>query len=218
MGLTPSQGQVHASSWMDITITELLSRAVNYLAPLPWYRDFSFWNVIVLSLTAIALFWYSWETRKLRIEAQTTNKYSSRPMVVVRRITSAQGNSNWRDVIITNIGKGPALNIEARISQIHPNGGYTYLVDLSDDGKFNNLGAEKDQIIHRVTTIEAYLQAQGTNFSHGVQGKHVIIFTYEDIAGMKYHTVTLIENVRGVPTIKKTITGDYSSGKLKHIL
>lgn len=156
---------------------------------------------------------YTLETKKLRVEAQKTNKYSFRPVIVTKHITSEYGGR--RDLKIKNIGKGPALNIECRISQIHKDGGYTNLRDLNPNEKFNNLSADEVQTIRRVTTIDQYSKAEESEFKHGATGKFAIVFTYEDVVGFKYQTVTLIEIISGTPVIKTTITNEYDSGNLK---
>jgi hypothetical protein len=200
---------------MDATTSALLEKIVSYLVPSIWYKNLSFWNLVAVIITACIIVWYSWETRRLRIEAQKTNKYYFRPLVVSHYISSESGGRRY--LKIKNIGKGPALNIECRISQIHKKDGYTNLRALSPNEKFNNLNVDEKQTIKRITTIDLYSKANGSEFMYGVTNKFVIIFTYEDWAGFKYFTVTQIDVIEGEPVIKKTITDEYNSGNLKNI-
>ena len=195
---------------------QTFKQLISVLAPPPWYINLNYWNSFVLLITGIIITWYTIETRKLRIEAQKTNKYSFRPIIVAKYITSE--SMGRRELKIMNIGKGPALNIEFRISQIHKEGGYTNLRDLAPHEKFNNLSADEKQDIRRITTIGSYSKAEGSDFINGIKNKFAIIFTYEDIAGFKYQTTTLIEVVKGAPIIKKTITAEYDTGVLKKIV
>ena len=175
-----------------------------------------FWNLITLIVTAVIILWYTWETKKLREEAQRTNKLSFRPVVVPKYLSSVSNDS--RHMKIMNIGRGPALNIECRISQIHPNGGYTNLRDIAANEKFNNLSPDESQNLRGITTIDLYTQAKASEFKNGVQDKFAIIFTYEDIAKFPYNTVTLIEASDGNPVIKNTITNEYDTGNLASII
>lgn len=200
---------------MDATSSTLLKEIANHLTPPVWYSNYDIWNMLILSITALIIFLYTLETKKLRVEAQKTNKYSFRPVIVAKYIFSEYGGR--RDLKIKNIGKGPALNIECRISQIQKKGGYTNLRDLNPNEKFNNLSPDEMQIIRRITTIDQYSKAEESEFKHGIADKFVIIFTYEDIARFRYQTVTLIEMVGGTPVIKTTVTKEYDSGNLARI-
>jgi len=201
---------------MDASISVRLGEIAGYLATPIWYKNLDLWNIFALVITAGIIFWYTLETKKLRVEAQKTNKFTLRPVVVAKYITSE--SNGRRDLKMMNIGKGPALNIKCLISQIHINKGYTNLRDLASNEKFNNLGTDEKQAIRRITTIDLYRSADGSEFSHGIPGKFVIIFIYEDVAGYKYQTITLIEIIEGTPTIKTTVTDGYDSGKLKNIV
>lgn len=197
------------------TLATSLQQIATYLAPPVWYKNFELWNFLVLTITACIICWYTFETKKLRIEAQRTNKYSFRPIIVAKYITSSSGTT--RELKIKNVGKGPALNIEFRISQLHKNGGYTNLRDLNQNEKFNNLSADEQQSIRGISTIDLYCKANGSGFEHGIRDKFAIIFTYEDLAAFKYQTVTLIEVIAGTPVIKKSITDEYGSGSLRRL-
>jgi hypothetical protein len=60
---------------------------------------------IVLSLTFLAILWYSWETRGLKIQMRRQTELSLRPLVLIDWISSG-------GYILRNVGNGLALNIQ----------------------------------------------------------------------------------------------------------
>ncbi|MDP2693106.1 MAG: hypothetical protein Q8O88_05715 [bacterium] len=201
---------------MDTTTSVLLEKFIAHTALPIWYENFNFWLVIVGVISVCLLCWYASETQKLRVEAQKTNKYSFRPVVVAKYISTLFNGS--RELKMMNIGKGPALNIECRISQIMRNKGYTNLKDINANEKFNNLATDEKQTLRKITTIDQYIGAQGSEFSHGLRDIFAIIFVYEDVSKSRYQTVTLIEVMNGTPVIKRSIAAEYNSGRLKNII
>ena len=81
-------------------------------------------NIYILLLTAIIIFWYSYETFLLRKESQKNTVLGVKPILVIYRYNTIGPNG---ELEIGNIGNGPSLNIEFRISQFHHSGGYTNL-------------------------------------------------------------------------------------------
>lgn len=201
---------------MDASISANVNKLIEYLKPPQWYQNLNLWNLLILFITACIIVWYTYETKKLRIEAQKTNKYSFRPIVILDKIYGEY--NGLREIKIKNIGKGPALNIESRISQINSKREYLNLRELILNEKFNNLNENGEKTLSRIRTIDQYLKANQTEFQYGIDSKFVIIFTYEDIVDFNYQTIILIENINGNPIIKKTITDEYNSGVLKKIL
>ncbi len=187
------------------TTSAELSQIINLLKPSPFYFDINFWNLIILAITAIIILWYTIETKKLREEAQKTNKYSFRPIIVIKSISPYVANS-WT-VKINNIGKGPALNIESRICELNSEGKYKRMRELLPNEKFNNLEEKSGHTISGITSINKLLNEK----------KFTIFFTYEDSARFKYQTMVVVEVFNRNPTVRKTVTAELISDKLVQI-
>jgi hypothetical protein len=125
---------------------------------------------------------------------------------------------------IKNIGKGPALDIELRLSQVHPSGGLTNLRNMIDgDAERNllNLG-ESDRIeLGGSDTIRAYAFAQEPDYRWGERDVFAAIGTYADINRRPYYTLSL---VRTFPNgserslvMKSTKTAYYGSGNIEKL-
>ena len=98
--------------------------------------------------------------------------------------------------MLKNIGKGAALNIELRISQIHPNGGFTNLRNFAGDKQrelFNLGEGEKQSTASFCEIIEDYQNVDKPNFSYGVKGVFAVVATYEDIDRNPYYTISLMK-------------------------
>jgi len=60
---------------------------------------------IILSLTFLAILWYAWETRGLKIQIIRQTELSLRPLVLIDWISPGK-------YVLKNIGNGPALDIQ----------------------------------------------------------------------------------------------------------
>ncbi len=70
-------------------------------------------SIVVLGITAIGIFWYSFETMGMKQEMINTNRINIRPILVfyIRRSGKNQDGSNWR-LRLRNTGNGPAFNLK----------------------------------------------------------------------------------------------------------
>lgn len=96
------------------------------------------WEVATLMLTAVFVAWYTIETQKLREATQESNRLSAkmRAEMVIANTLSIQpgvvinyerGEHGNRYLVVSNIGKGPAINL-----RIESKSG-DYLFDLDTD-------------------------------------------------------------------------------------
>ena len=69
-------------------------------------------SVIGVCFTLVAVCYYTYETLRLRRAAQRQNEISIEPALAVYIREFAHGNP--RQVVIENVGRGPAFNIEIR--------------------------------------------------------------------------------------------------------
>ena len=165
----------------------------------------------ILVITAIIILWYATETFLLRKEAQRNTLISVKPILVIY-------NYAVGDLHIGNIGNGPALNIEFRISQFHQSGGYTnlrnFLRSISD--KMYNL--KKDEDWHIETDNDLFLDYISTtkpDFQYGIKNNFAIILVYNDMFGNRYHTIVRVYKVKdNYFVLKQTLFGSYESGEL----
>lgn len=65
---------------------------------------------IILSLTFVAIIWYSWETRRIANQIVKQNQLQLSPFLVVY----FRGDGSAKKFRIRNLGKGVALNIQIR--------------------------------------------------------------------------------------------------------
>jgi len=70
----------------------------------------------LLGITLIAIIWYAWETRKLRMETVRQTELSQRPFVMIFE-------TDLNKIKYKNSGQGIALNISIKPFE---NGGYTF--------------------------------------------------------------------------------------------
>jgi len=175
-------------------------------------------SIVVLWFTAITILQYTKETYWLKqINVKQLN-YQKRPILKIL------SHGEWAcSFMLENIGKGPALNIELRISQIHPNGGFTNLRNLAEDERRElfNLGEREEQSTTSFCEIiDDYQKAEKLDFSYGVKGVFAVIATYEDIDRNPYYTISLLKvrPERNDYILKTTKTGGYKSGELEKII
>jgi hypothetical protein len=80
----------------------------------PWIAQnwgrYKFYNLFFIFVTGGVIFWYTKETQKLREETQKQTELQLRPYVVLDIMTNADYGSEI--FVLSNIGKGIALNIE----------------------------------------------------------------------------------------------------------
>lgn len=162
--------------------------------------------------------YYAWQARRTTQEMNKQTNLQQRPIVEIL----PQGE--WAcSFMLKNIGRGAALNIELRVSQIHPNGGFTNLRNLAEDERrelFNLGGGEEQSTASFCEIIGDYLRAEKPDFSYGIKGVFAVIATYEDINRNPYYTISLLKvrPERNDYILKTTKTGDYKSGELEKIV
>jgi len=164
-------------------------------------------TIVILLLTGSVIFWYTLETKRTRL-------LSARPVL---KIVNTRSNGSLN---IKNIGKGPALNIELRISQVHRNGGRTNLrnlLELEQQRHFVNLGEGEGINTKGEGVVQKYIEAKGSDFAHGVRGVFIIVALYQDIYNEKYYTLTLFKIVGPDYILKKTFVGEYGRNSLPKI-
>ena len=175
-------------------------------------------SVIVLWFTAIAILQYTKETYWLKQVNIKQLNYQKRPILKIL------SRGEWAcSFMLKNIGKGAALNVELRISQIHPNGGFTNLRNLAEDERrelFNLGEGEEQSTTSFCEIIDDYRKAEKPNFSYGVKGVFAVIATYEDINRNPYYTISLLKvrPERNDYILKTTKTGSYKSGELEKVI
>lgn len=165
----------------------------------------------ILVITALIIFWYATETFLLRKESQRNTLISVKPILVIY-------NYAIGDLHIGNIGNGPALNIEFRISQFHQSGGYTnlrnFLHDISD--KIFSLKKGEDwQIDVDNNLFLDYLSATKSDFQYGIKNNFAIILIYNDMFNNRYQTIVRVYKVKdNYFVLKQTLYGSFESGEL----
>ncbi len=161
-------------------------------------------NSVILIVTAIIIYKYTCETNLLR-------KLSARPVL---KIINTKSNGSFN---IANIGKGPALNVELRISQVHKNGGRTNLRNLLENEEqrhFINLGENEEVNTKGEGTTYNYIKADKQGFEHGEKDFFQIVATYCDIYNKKHYTVALFKVIGQDYILKKTFVGEYNGSNL----
>lgn len=174
-------------------------------------------SISVLWFTTIVVIQYTKETYCLKqINIKQLN-YQKRPILKI--LTKGKWTYSF---ILKNIGQGAALNIELRISQIHPNGGFTNLRNLIKDEQrelFNLGTGEKQNTFSSRKIIEDYQKANKLNFFYGVKGVFAIIATYEDIDRNSYYTISLLKVriEKNDYILKTTKISSFKNGELEKI-
>lgn len=167
--------------------------------------------------TAYWIVAYTKETQLLREDALRQRIDSFRPVIAFEVAEPYK-------LAIRNIGKGPALDIELRLSQVHPNGGLTHLGNLivqEEERNLLNLGENEEAELRGSDNVRAYALAQEASMQWGQPGVFAAIATYSDINRLPYYTVSL---VRSLPSgterrlvLKSTKTADYGSGNIEKL-
>jgi hypothetical protein len=123
---------------------------------------------------------------------------------------------------VKNIGKGPALDIELRLTQVKEDGHLTNLrnfFEKDNERHLMNIGAGGSTEANGAKTVYDYVHAIKPPFAWGVKGVFAIVATYMDINGNPYFTLTLFNSVeqggQRFPILKRTKTGRYDSGDIE---
>ncbi len=144
------------------------------------------WEILTffaLFLTLMAVIWYAWETRKLRMETIKQTELSLRPFIV---ITFDPNASMQRGYKIENIGKGPALNVKIANIVIVKNLEYIFnSIDLI-------LPNEKHDIKGRIKVYESSTENSFVFMSHfqpeSADRSFDFIISYTNIFNDSYKT------------------------------
>lgn len=183
--------------------------------------------VISASFTGVSIFIFLFQLHLLRlqtqiIDAQTRDAIQQRidnfrPIVVFEVVDPYK-------LAIRNIGKGPAIDIELRLSQVHHNGGLTNLRNLvSTDMQRDllNLGESERTELRGSDNIRAYAFAQSPEWQWGQRDVFAAIATYSDINRRPYYTISLIRTFpNGAErklVLKSTKTANYERGNIEQL-
>lgn len=180
----------------------------------PWLP---FLEIAVLAFTAYWIVIYTRETQGLREDAFQQRIDSFRPVIVFQLAGPYK-------FAIHNIGKGPALDIELRLSQVHPNGGLTNLRNfIGEDVERNllNLGENGRAELGGSDNVRAYALAQAPEWRSGQRDVFVAIATYSDINRRPYYSVSLVHTIQSGAerrlVMKSTKAAYYGSGNIEKI-
>jgi hypothetical protein len=136
---------------------------------------------IILALTFIAIVWYAWETRGLKIQMIKQTELNLRPLVLIDWI-------NPEKYVLRNIGNGPAINIQVEEIMIVEVPELKYLfrrIDVIETREQRDLeilfgGREAD-------TFEL-----GAITPHSAVKSFTYSIKYTDLNGTKYESIGLI--------------------------
>lgn len=125
---------------------------------------------------------------------------------------------------IKNIGKGPAFDVELRLSQIHTSGGLTNLRNMigkEAERNLLNLGEGDRVALGGSDNIRDYAFAQEPDWRWGQRDVFAAIATYADINRRPYYTLSLIRTLPDGPernlVLKSTKTAYYGSGNIEKL-
>jgi hypothetical protein len=191
---------------------------------LPVLKDLRlFWiplaNVIVLAITAYWIVQSTEETRRIREDAYQQRIDSFRPIV-----TFEVADADDYKLALKNIGKGPALDAELRISQILLNGGLTNLQNLlvrEDERNLINLGEGQRVPLGGADILRKYALALDPSMKWGQPGVFAVVCTYSDINRLPYYTIAIVRTIENGPVrklvLKNTRTASYTSGTIERL-
>jgi len=144
-------------------------------------KEFHAWvpvmELLVLAYTACWIVKYTKETQLLRQEAIEQRIDGERPLVTFTLAAPYQLTSE-------NIRKGPALDVEFRLSQVHPNGHLTnlsYLISNDAERHILNLGENEHAGLGGSENVRAYAFAESPAMRWGTRDVFAAIATYEDV-------------------------------------
>ncbi len=201
----------------------------------------------ILLLTAALIAWYCIETQKLRSATEDNTKFteglltettegtrvaredlaevrdarllSVRPVVVIDPQGSRAAQRTGGDFVLENVGAGPELNVEMRISQIRPEDfGYTNLRNVLLQGSwdfFAMAGGDNKAAYIDYAVLAAYAEQTDGDFSYGLPEVFVLILSYVDVFENPYVTVveSLFSGGFGLAT-RRTQVASYATGEL----
>ncbi len=189
---------------------------------LPLLKDARlFWiplvNVIVLAVTAYWIVQSTEETRRIREDAYQQRIDSFRPIVTFEVVNSYK-------LALRNIGKGPALDAELRISQILLNGDLTNLQNLlarEDERNLINLGEGERVGLGGSDVVRMYSLAIDPSMKWGQPGVFAVVCTYSDINRLPYYTISIVRSIENGTerklVLKNTKTASYTSGTIEKL-
>ena len=174
-------------------------------------------STIVLWFTAIIILQYTKETHELKQLTARQLQYQQQPILKI--LVHPHSPEVLR---LRNIGKGAALNIELRITQIKEDGHLTNLRNLAEDDKRElfNIGEGEEQSTPTFMEIANYMKADRPDFAWGQKGIFAVVATYENINRSPFYTLAIFKlKASGNEYILKTTkTGDYSSGDIEKLV
>jgi hypothetical protein len=152
-------------------------------------HDIQFAVMLINSITFVALIWYCWETRRLRIIAQDQLEALSKPCLTIwadlrnqadaiLSMNQAVGNTVVRgddgSFVALNIGNGPALNVK-------------YI--------FRTLDAEGRKPRADPSYVPTLLPAQKVALPQPINaytGNYEIVFEFESFSGRSYQSIVTL--------------------------
>ncbi len=158
-------------------------------------------NNIILSLTFLALVWYSWETRRMVNQIVKQNKLQLSPFLVVY----FRGDGAAKKFRIRNLGRGVALNIQIKKVVLSQRERIYIIFNLPGT---NALKSEEERdlkfdILHREERISAKmlpnLDPEFANRDYNLKTE------YEDINGDKY--ITILKTGKSGVKVEEYLTG-----------
>ena len=174
-------------------------------------------ELLLLAFTAYWIWLYTTETQRLRQDGVELRIDAVRPVIAFTVI-------NPYKLSVTNIGKGPAMDIELRLSQVQPTGGLTNLANLlTQDAERDllTLGEAATANLGGSETIRQYAVAQDPSMRWGQHEVFAAIATYVDINRRPYYTLSLIRSIAEGPerrlVLKATKTAYYGSGDIEKL-
>lgn len=152
---------------------------------------------LVLSLTFIAILWYSYETRKMRWEITSQRQFEQRPVLVVyKRIINS--NETFR---IRNVGRGIAFSVNIEKIKLSGEGNLTFELGIYEPNIL--IPDEERDLEGQAKLKDTPILERGTKSLAVINPKYakknfIFKITYEDIERNKWFTEieTLEDGVR----------------------
>lgn len=157
-------------------------------------------NSAVLSITLLAILWYSYETRRMKQELVAQRKFEQRPVLIVYRRT-LNNNEVFR---IRNIGRGVAFNVKIQKIRLGGEGNLTFEMGiyepniLTPDEERDLEGQAK---LKNVPVLERGVRSLAVIDPKYAKKNFIFKITYEDIEGNLLFTE--IETLEDGARVKK---------------
>lgn len=170
-----------------LKITDL----VNILTPPNFYYNWTFWSIVILTITLAVLIWYTIETHKLAVQAKDNNL---RPVILRSGFLE-----NWEDLQYTfednylNTGQPIEFkilkNIATSINGYVIKNGKRY--DLLFGSSASQVSGNKIRFEKNFWWMETntHIYAIFNEKGQETKKKNQIIVQYKDIEGNKYYTI-----------------------------